>query len=1271
MPAIRRFSLFALMCWTVCVGEAAAVVHARFQTLSTLAVTNGLIRWWPNVFDLRDEVTGQEGMAVGVPPETSSEVDGMTPLDHQVGWVNLAPAITNEVFTIACWIYLIDGSSALFAQQSSAAGWLIEVERGDDKHMLVYVGRDELASVLSEAVTVPRQEWVHFAVARRPDGTSLIWTNGVVAQNGRRVHAWPGDSQWFTVGSRPRGGSLFSHVVQSLSVFDRVLGDPEVRALAAAGRGELPARETPARRRATVDSSIAPVRKPLVVADPKLWIHKQYTAEDGLPGNSVRAVLQDRNGYLWVGTDEGFARFDGRRFHTFTTKNTPALEVTGHSVYCFAEDGDGAIWAGTFGGIARIRGFEVAAFTNGLPQRFVLQLAPAGDGALWVGAFNNFTPRGPLWLRRYHPERGTTSAEVLVPGHLRSIHAAPNGLWLATEDPQLLLFWDTVSPSPRTVASIGVKPFNIRISRGATSLNPTITYWTDATGARGWAELGLDGASEQFLWYQDPRYWRPTVSRNPRLAGAREDWYGVSHGLARRRQDKVDAVVFTSQENGIEITGIWPDRERGVWFGTEHDGLHHVAEKLVRVYTAADGLPSDQIRAICTDRRGSLWIATANGHATFENGVFSTSGPVRLRSIAVDDQQTPWFGLGQGGDQAVRRGSPGSRTNVVQLPVQWQDPNTMRFARDGTLWIACELGITALQPDELQKTSNGNWSASPESRAFRRFAVGSELPICTPMGLVEAPDGAIWAGSSGAGTLFRVRDGSVVESFNARQGLDCTDVVPVHVDEVGTLWLVSDKGIHRMQRGRFQLLSHSEGIPNDRLLDMIADDLGNFWVSGKRGIHRLVRKEIEEVLAGKRGSTHVMTLGMRDGLLTPECTSLHYPAMAKTKDGNIWVATKNGLATFDPRRVSLDTQPLTVNIEGVAVGRKRFLKAPEATAARPLELAPGSGAQLAFHFGAASLLDADRIKFQYLLDGFDADWSEPTDLRVAFYTNLRPGAYMFKVKASNGHGVWSDRPSQLSFVVQPHFWQTRGFHGLILLLGFGLLLGWHFSRLHAHRRAERTRLQQALLNEKTRISEDMHDQLGAALTQIAILGEVAKTQYANSPCGIGTLDRISSAAREVTRSLSELVWATNPQNDTLENLLAYVRESAASQLSDTGLQLIFEMPGEVPPLRMAPTFKRNLLLMMREALHNVVKHASATEVTVRLSMDDASLRLEISDDGLGFSRDESAKRGNGLRNLEKRAAELGGEFHVISEYRRGTRLTFALPLARHVPLLCD
>lgn len=1231
---------------------------AQAQSAS-LAVTNGLIRWWPNPLDSRDEVTGQEGVVMGVqPPHESRDLDASW-FTRERGWAQLKPAITNESFTICFWIRPQSNLYwHLLAQESEGTRWILR--NGRDPNTLV-IGddlRDE--EYWDETVRLEPDTWQHVAVARRSDGTSVIWRNGIRQVDGRRAHAWPKTARWLSVGNLPRGGQPFVGALSDLCVFDRVITEVDAFAIFATGRqARLPQNSRAriaARERAVAH---APVREAKPGPE-RQWKHRQFTTEDGLPGNSVHALLQAKDGFLWVGTESGLARFDGRNFRTFTAQNSPAMTGARQNVFSLTETSDGTIWAGGFGALLRVRDLEVTALTNGLPQRFIMQVMGRSDGSLWVAGFNDTLPRGPCTIRRYFPETGSSGAAIAIPGQLRRWAAAADGLWLATENPPHILFWDGQSEAAEVIARVSATPLEIYFANRAWLPEDTeVRTWRHE--AVSWAEARLGTKGPRIPWS-----WNSSGVNAGRADGPgtlENHWIGVSHELARMRGDALELVAVPNRIRSSEIECLVPVTESGVWFGTDEDGLHYVEEQLVRVFTREDGLIGNDVRTVSAAADGTIWAATSEGMSCLQEGAWKSDLDQRTAAVIPDSTGEAWFAQAADDPHVIgRKTREAGRRMVFVDGVVWSHPNALRFDRTGALWISCQRGVSRLDPKALQPpiSAIASWTLDPAASetAFRRFEPGKELPAAEPYGLVEDAEGAIWVGSLGRG-LSRIA-GDVVKTFTQDDGLPNPICVPLLLGRDHAMWMATPDGLVRYTGGRFEFLGVAGGWPEDTPLDAIEDDIGHLWVSGRRGIHRLVHSELGDYFAGRIPKVHSLTLGMRDGLLTPECSMLHYPSMAKTADGLIWVATRNGLAQFDPRRIKLNLQPPRSTLERILANRKEILLPASGQVAGILELAPGSGRQLEIHYAAIDLLKADRVQYRYRLEGHDTDWQPSTDLRAAFYTNLRPGQYRFRLKAANAQGLWNDVESVLSFAILPHFWETRTFLGLTAALVAGVVVWTHRHRLASQRKLQALQHRQDLMSEKARIAADMHDELGAALTQIAILGEVAQRQSADQAKARSTLQRISQAARDVTGTMSELVWATHPLNDTLDNLVARLRERAATQLQDSGIAMHLDFPETVPDRNVSATFRRNLVLILKESLTNVIKHARASRVEVTLSIHRNGLVLRIVDDGNGG---QGEGHGHGLANMRRRAEELDGRFQRSSAEGSGWAIEVEVPLA--------
>ncbi|MBE7500569.1 MAG: ATP-binding protein [Verrucomicrobiales bacterium] len=1232
-------------------------------------ITEGLLHYWPNLWDARDEVTGREGVVMAVLPPAAEGAPDATPFHDETGWVQLPVQLrADQAWTVSLWMRPtapVRAGGVALAFHARDQQWALLETESDFHPRYRWMGRGPRFED-GGALRFSLDTWHHVVLTKTDEGRVTGWCDGVALEPASLTFPAGVEVTWLSVGNDIKGDSQWFGQLRDLCLFDRVLAEEELRALHAAGRSTTPVRNSAVRLAALQGPEGFPWSTNVLHRPVESFTHRRYTAEDGLPQNRIQGVLQTREGYLWVGTEAGVARFDGRRFREFAEHNTPAFAQTGPDVFTFAETEDGTVWAGAHSGLLQIRDTAFTAVTNGLPERFILQLVPAAADALWIAAFRDDRHyRGPCWVRRYHPETGRASAEVVVPGQVRRMVPAADGLWLATEGPELLLFWDTRSAAPTVVARLCGSPPQVAVLGEAERVGGvTLRGWLDPQTPSRWViEMTVGGEGHRFHWIGPAARSGANASRwgaprNPDV------WLGAEPGLAQIRADRLDLIDFRDFTSPPEVFCLAPNREGGFWLGTAGDGLHLIRERRVEVFTTRDGLSGNDIRSVLATREGSLLAGGPAGLDEYRDGRWTRRGTQAalpagaVLSIAQAAGGTVWFTRGHAGPDALSALDEDVPVELSLGGLNWHHPGRLVHSPDGRLWVGCERGLTWIEsPGRPVAAAAAAWR---NQARHGRLAVGAEVPDTVFLKLLPDRDGSLWVGTLGRG-LLRVQD-QQVERFTTDDGLPADIMVPAHLDESGALWLTTRGAVVRRLRGRFEVLTRQQGIPNDYLLDLVADDLGHYWLPGLRGIHRLTRRELEACLEGRLARVQSLTLGLRDGLLTPECTTLHYPITARTPDGRVWVATRSGVASFDPRQVEGDADPLPAYIEQVVVNHEARALAAVGSSTGPLRLPPGSGRRLELHFTAISLVAADRVRFQHRLEGYDADWSPESDLRLAFYTNLRPGNYRFQVRASNAHGVWNPAATELAFVIAPHLWQRRSVQvttGLVALLAALLL---HRQRVAVLRHLQVLEHQQQLASERARIAADMHDDLGASLTQIAILGELGRRQLPDPVQTGSLLARISQSSRDVAERISDLVWATNPRHDRLDNLAGYVREQAARLLEGTVTRATLRFPERLPEDQVSATFRRNVLLVVKEALHNALKHASPQHVVVEFAVEDGRLHLRIQDDGRGFASAPSPPRGNGLVNMPRRIHDLGGSFELDSAPGRGTRIRCSIPL---------
>jgi signal transduction histidine kinase len=419
---------------------------------------------------------------------------------------------------------------------------------------------------------------------------------------------------------------------------------------------------------------------------------------------------------------------------------------------------------------------------------------------------------------------------------------------------------------------------------------------------------------------------------------------------------------------------------------------------------------------------------------------------------------------------------------------------------------------------------------------------------------------------------------------------------------------------------------------------------------------------LNDYAEGKRDSIQCVGYGRADGMPSVECPGTCQPAGTTTPDGRLWIPTVTGLVSVSPNEIVENKLPPPVWIEEVGIDGKSTVISHATTVVK----VPPGRRRFEFRFTALSFSSPEKIRFRHKLEGLDADWSPADALRTAAYSYVPPGSYEFKVTACNNDGIWNTSGQSIQLVVQPFVWQTWWFKagmGLLLLVTVALVVR-RAERWRARLRIERLEQQHAVERERSRISKDIHDDLGANLTQIVFLSQRAEGAAHES----GELERwlqmIPATARRTIRSLDEIVWAINPKHDSLESLANYLAQFAPEHLSLAGIRCVLDVPMVLPHLSLSAEVRHNLILVVREALQNVVTHAGATEVRVSLRLDEAGLEIAIADNGRGFDVERVHGDGNGLPNMRRRLADIGGRLEIASQAGQGTTVRLSLERSR-------
>ncbi|MBI4324714.1 MAG: ATP-binding protein [Chloroflexi bacterium] len=952
--------------------------------------------------------------------------------------------------------------------------------------------------------------------------------------------------------------------------------------------------------------------------------------ETVLAGARVYSLAEDAEGNLWIGWYRGIARLPNGAGSVEEILRTDVLWPLAHQVLAIHPEPGGAIWFGTGHGLHVLQNGKVTTFTPpaGPTGQAVISIFKDLDGRLWVIAGNGLCQIAGTNFIPLRAEAGLSDDYVKC---IRQDHEG--SLWIGT------LSGGLNQLMPRRLVPYSAKD-------GL----PHDFVWSISEAHDGSLWIATEGGASQFkegvfTTFRGPAnypYPPPTSLRSILHDRAGNTWLGAAEsGVNVFREGVAHHLHFYStptQLPGRQVHALYEDRQTNVWVGTDGgltliQQMHFVGPFTNFVnYTTADGLSANDVRAILEDRTGDLWIGTKGGGVNwFHDGQFTAF--------------TSQDGLAHDNAWAFHEDA------------------------DGVLWVGTEHGLSRLSPT-LSSTGGHPFSAGSAGDPPAPGVAASRESAALSFGNQGAPL------SRDAATGARFIGRSRIFSFTTRHGL---------FDN---------------------LVNH-----------ILEDDFGHFWISCNQGIYRVNRRALNDVAEGRAQRVECVVYGEADGMLSSETNGENQPAGCKTCDGKLWFPTTKGVVVIDPAKATKNEVPPPVVIEQVLAddeiiyGDGAVLENPQSAIRNPqsevasattsrntphatrfsastvqrfnevtprqpaappksqitnrksqLRLAPGRARVLEIHYTANSFLAPDKVRFKYRLEGHDPAWRDAGSRRTAIYTNLRPGDYIFRVQACNNHGVWNETGASFAFSLAPYFYQTRWFPAVcgvaILAAGYGL------HRLRAYRQQQR-----AVALERARISRDIHDELGATLSRIALLSEgagantdVETTPSAPSPA-------LADSAREARRQLDALVWAIDPEKNTSDPFADFVCAYAQSCFSGPSVRLHLDIPNPMPSRTLPPEVRQHLVLVLKEALTNIVRHAQATEVRITLRLRASTLTLHIADNGRGFDtaqlstlNSQPALGGNGLANIRRRIAALHGAFDLTSQPNEGTRLTISVPL---------
>jgi ligand-binding sensor domain-containing protein/signal transduction histidine kinase len=993
---------------------------------------------------------------------------------------------------------------------------------------------------------------------------------------------------------------------------------------------------------------------------------ERISVEQGLSNGNVYCVLQDRRGYLWVGTGDGLNRYDGYSFVTYRHNPRDSFSLADNQILTLKEDRSGIIWIGTKRGGLHSFDWRTGKFHNfrhdprnpkSLGDDLVDAIYEDRQGVLWIGTDHS-------GLERFNREQNAfthfvhdSSDSNSISGNmvLSILEDKDKGLWVGTAGAGLDWFDQSKGVfrhfrhNPADNASLPNDfIWSLRFDQSG-------TLWI-GTG-RGLSKF--ERSTYKFTTFLKNLTGHSILSNNTikdllfdRWGGM---WVGTWNGGINFSRRVVSNPVFEHYGNKADTTSsaertifpnvitLYEDLSGNVWIGTGN-GLYKASRNRYRFqhYSHEPGninsLSSNIVVSLLLDRSGSLWIQTLRGLDRFERdrNIFTVyrRDPRNSKrniinfdggSLYEDRSGVLWIGNNNGLSEFNRatgnvvnyryKSDPGGSGVVNQV-------NSVLEDRIGNFWVATSAGLY------LFDRQKHNFTLLPS------FASSSMVGFYL-WGLFEDSRRNLWLGSWGAGVYrFPSTLDTVIQyrhDPSNRSSISDNRVMKIIEDHSGTIWLATfGGGLDRFdeESQRFSSYTEEQGLINNDVEDLTEDSHGRLWIATHRGLSRFdPRKETFK------------NYTVDDGL-----PSARYLRCCKTPKGElIFSCFDNGFIIFHP-----DSLPENESKPGIVITQFKKFDRPVAfdrpfSELREIELQYKEDF-FSFEFAALDYTAPQRNRYAYKLEGFDREWIQSGTRHYASYTNLDPGEYVFRVKGSNSDGIWNEEGASITIMILPPFWRTWWFFlavSVVLISGMTLLYRYRIAKLLE---MERLRL---------RIASDLHDDFGSSLSGIALMSDQLRSQLRGSNQENRELSVISSTARQMANALRDTVWLINPEYDKLDNILLRMKDAAAALLP--GVSYTLQFPERALSGSLSMVFRRNLLMVYKEILHNIVKHAHAKHVDIMVEERHGRFRLLVRDDGIGFDQ-SNVSLGNGLRNLRSRAEQLGGRIEFSTAPGKGTEV---------------
>ncbi len=929
-----------------------------------------------------------------------------------------------------------------------------------------------------------------------------------------------------------------------------------------------------------------------------------YTEKAGLIKNIVIAIQEDQQKRLWLTTDDGISCYDGKNFTTYTEREG-LLNNKHLFVYIDKQEN---LWISSMKGISKYDGKNITHYSRkeGLPCNIVYSCLEDSKGNIWMATDSGAVKFDGKQFTQYSMNDGLLSNILYVLNEDRN-----GNIWFRFNDKGLCKFDGTA-----------------------------FTYYNKG-----------DGFSGDFI----------SSFLNDSKGNV---WIGTTDGGL----NKFDGKKFThySLEQGLsnsKIRQIIEDRNGNIWVSTEGGGLNKLNSTNFEYLFPESLVENNRIRPILKDRNGHLWFGTDEGHIGKLETVNKANGLRRFvyymlqenlikgqRSLEEDKNGNIWIGTTGAGIIKY----DGNRFLKYSLGNDPDDKSIFDILNDknGNTWFGTRGGsITGF-----------------DGKNFSFYTTKNGLPGSIIYSMMEDKKGNIWFCTEGGG-IYKY-DGNNLIVYAAKEGLFNQSITSITEDNQGNIWLGTlGSGVCRFDGNSFTYYSEKQGLAHNNVWSMFCDEKNQIWIGTDKGLSLCVQKK--DSLMNTKNNSVFYNFGAQDGL---KAIDFNLHSVSVDNNNHIMWGTGKSVPSFDLNKGFQSDSIRSLNLSYIEINERfyDFRNLHDSTGSKisfssiaPFQNLP-DGLTLAydqnhltFHFSAIDWSAPDKIKYSYQLIGTDESWSSPSSNTFTDYRNLRHGHYELQVKAIGRSQVWT-KPFSYSFTILPPWWLTWWFKSLLGLILFAIifLIARFIYRYQLRKQKAILEKQLAVQFERQRISSEMHDDIGAGLSGIKLMTEMAKMK-SNDEANTSEIEKIYQSVGDISSKMKEVIWSLNTENDSLSSLIAYLQKQARQMMENYPGKFFMTTPEIIPEIKISGEARRHIHLLIKEALHNIIKHSGADQIELTVSCDD-KLKFVVADNGKGMDTAINNETGNGMKNMRKRIQQLNGILFI--ESNNGLKLTFEIPL---------